>query len=147
MDSATAASASVCQSSAEKPASVQSCRQTALLPTAPKCVLDEEHASAISASAKLQLSENSARARRATKASTRFASFMSHVFSVLSTESWGESAPTTKTNAHRRVALCINQSFTTISRVGWRFLLASKHEPNVTLSVTQQMPTSSAYHV
>lgn len=123
MVSAIAASVSVIQSSMERHASAPICRQTASRPTAanPKnrrYARVTAAATATSASAKKCISASSAKALPATAASsTRCAFFMSRACSASSAKSSSASAPTTKTNARRRAERCINQSFTTISRV------------------------------
>lgn len=123
MVSAIAASVSVIQSSMERHASAPIRRQTASRPTAanPKnrrYARVTAAATATSASAKKCISASSAKALPATAASsTRCAFFMSRACSASSAKSSSASAPTTKINARRRAERCINQSFTTISRV------------------------------
>lgn len=77
-----AVNASAILSSAERPASALICKRIVSHPTAIKCARDMENATATSANATHRISESFARALRAMKASTLFASFMSPAFSV-----------------------------------------------------------------
>lgn len=93
-----------------------------------KYARDMELVNAMNVSATIHISENSVKVRRGTKRSIRYVIFMSHVYSVSSTESWVENVLIIKRNAHQlRRESCINPNFMMIFRVRLWFLWRTFH--------------------
>lgn len=112
--SAKKVSASACQNSAGKLASAPTWKLIAWRPTAVKFARATALASVTNVNVIRHISGSFVRVLQGTKAWTRCASFMSHVFNVWSTESLSGNVPITKRGAHRRVEIYTDPSFTMI---------------------------------